>query len=262
VRTCETLQTCPNGGILQYCSTYEDGACEEVEYVVAGASFACASCSDCGSASQGAKKSCTGGFPSPPADASVSPPDAGELACPPLTNLDGFTPTYKPPAAHQNACSQANIDNFRDFCLGTGNQAACQSFLATAAGKTCANCILTPATAATLGPLIDHTAQGYVTVNTAGCIALEQGNDTCAKATDALSQCDDAACVNCKITDDASLAAFNECTSLAETQVCASYVAPAACANALVDAGVCPSANSGDFTSQYNAVVPIFCLTH
>src|SRR5262249_43300772 len=112
-------------------------------------------------------------------------------------NMKTFTPSYKPAAAHKDACSQTNIDNFRTFCLGTGDAQACQSFLATAAGKTCAQCILTQPTAVALGPLIDHTSQGFVSLNTAGCLEIAQGNNTCAKAISALSQCDDAACVNC-----------------------------------------------------------------
>ena len=187
--------------------------------------------------------------------------DQGETStCASLTDLGTFTPSYKPPAAHQNACSQTNIDNFRTFCLGTGDAQACQSFLATAAGKACAQCILTQPTAAALGPLVDHTSQGFVSLNTAGCLALAQGNDTCAKAISALSQCDDAACVNCKVTDDQSLADLDACTAAAEQEVCSSYVQAAGCADLLKGPEHPASACLGtDFTSGYNTLAPLFC---
>jgi hypothetical protein len=181
--------------------------------------------------------------------------------CAALSSVGSFTPTYKPAAAHQDACTQGNIDNFRTFCLGTGDANACQSFLATTAGKTCAQCILTQPTAAALGPLIDHTSQGFVSLNTAGCLQIAQGNDTCAKAISALSQCDDAACVNCKVTDDASLQALNDCTNVADQAACAQYTGPAGCADQAAEAGTAGQCFAGnDFTSGYNSIVPIFCL--
>jgi hypothetical protein len=225
----------------------------------------------------GCSSSSSGGTPGGD-DASVGAPDAKKEAttsssggdgsddaapaCVALTDIGSFTPSYKPAAAHKDACTQQNIDNFRTFCLGTGDAQACQSFLATAAGKTCAQCILTQPTAAALGPLIDHTSQGFVSLNTAGCLEIAQGNNTCAKAISALSQCDDAACVNCKVTDDASLQELNACTGVSEQGACAQYVQPAQCADQAAEAGnagVCLSGN--DFTSGYNAIVPIFCLT-
>jgi hypothetical protein len=191
----------------------------------------------------------------------AAPPDGGQ--CVALSNLAGFTPSFTPPSgAHQGKCTQAQIDNFRTFCLGTGDAQACQSFLATAEGKTCAQCILTQPTAATLGPLVDHTSEGFVSLNTAGCVALlEPCNEKCARDIVALSQCDDAACVNCKVTDDASLAALNACTATAESCVCKPYVQPASCADLLKGsdhpASVC--FNGTDFTGGYNALVPLFC---
>src|SRR5262249_16889175 len=126
--------------------------------------------------------------------------DGGGGACVALASVGSFTPSYKPPSgAHQNKCTSQQIDDFHTFCLGTGDGNGCQSFLATAEGKTCAQCILTQPTAAAYGPLVDHTSEGFVSLNTAGCIALmEPCNEQCAKDITALSQCDDAACVNCK----------------------------------------------------------------
>jgi hypothetical protein len=191
-----------------------------------------------------------------------TPPDAAAGACVALTSLSGFQPAYKPPSgAHQGKCTQKLIDDFRTACLGTGDQFACQALLATADGKTCADCILTPPTAPALGPLVDHPAQGFVSPNVAGCIVLlEPCNEQCSKDLDALLQCDNAACVSCKVTDDASLQALNACTATADSCVCGPYAQPASCADLLKGpdhpASVCLA---GDFTAFYDALVPIFC---
>jgi hypothetical protein len=263
---CEPATQCGPGNptVFEVCTADISGTC--IVYAASGgASFACRSCRDCTSARANVLATVCGGTPNPGPQPSPPPPppvvDASvPLACPPLASIGNFTPTWKPPAAHQSACSQANIDNFEKFCLGTGDQQTCNSFLATAAGKTCANCILTPATAAAWGPLIDHSAQGFVSLNTPGCLALKQGNDTCAKALSADEQCTDAACVNCRVTDEASLLDFDACVSAAKGQACAAYAKAASCADAPIAAGLCPSEDAGDFAAGYEKLVPIFCL--
>jgi hypothetical protein len=196
------------------------------------------------------------------------PLDGGGAFCVAPSTLPGFTPAWSPPAPHQNACTQQNIDDFRQFCLGAGNANACNSFLATAAGKACAACILTPATATAPGPLVDHSAsQGYVSLNTAGCVALATGDTSatgCGAKLAASEQCDDVACINCQVTGDpATLAALEQCDSDAEAGACASYAAAAKCGDAIAEAGTagnqCITGN--DFDTGYNAIVPMFCLT-
>jgi hypothetical protein len=259
---CVKPQPCANGQQIQECYEFQGTTCVSEYYQVGSAVFPCDSCNgDCSSALAKANAVCPVSKPPPPpppppgADASVPP------QCGPVT-VSNFAPSWQPPNAHQNACTQKNIDDFRTFCLGTGDAQACQSFLATAAGKACAQCILTAPTAATLGPLVDHSAQGYVSLNVAGCVALRQGNDTCAKVLSALEQCDDAACVNCKVVDDASLLALNQCIAIAKSQTCATYAGPATCADPLFKSGQCPSDDpAGDFTSGYNQLAPMFCLS-
>jgi hypothetical protein len=163
---------------------------------------------------------------------------------------------------HQGKCTPQDIDDFHRFCLGSGDQQACASFLAKASGKTCAQCLLSPPTAATLGPLVDHTAQGFVSLNTTGCIALlEPCNEQCAKDVVALAQCTDAACVNCKVTSGASLDELNACTAAADACACRSYAVKAACADLLTGAdhpaAACVAGN--DFDSGYAFLAPLFC---
>jgi len=82
------------------------------------------------------------------ADTGPAGDSPGPMNCTPLDTVAGFTPKWTPPAAHKDVCSQQNIDDFRKFCLGTGDANACNSFLATQTGKACAACILTAPTAA------------------------------------------------------------------------------------------------------------------
>jgi hypothetical protein len=199
--------------------------------------------------------------PPPPSD---SGPDSGTgTACVALDSVGTFTPTYKPPSgAHQGKCTQQQIDDFRRFCLGTGDQQACQTFLAKAEGKACAQCIVSPPSGPTLGPLIDHAAQGFVSVNTTGCVALlEPCNEQCAKDITALSQCDDAACVSCKVTDPASLQALNACTQAADNCACRDYALKGACGELLVgpDHPAAKCFSGATFDDGYNVLVPLFC---
>jgi hypothetical protein len=179
-------------------------------------------------------------------------------------DVGGFQPSWKPPTAlHQAKCTQQGINDFHIFCLGGGDQAACQSFLATAAGKACAACIVTPATAASFGPLVDHSGEGYVSINVAGCVAaLEPCNESCARDMLAADQCKDTACSSCKVIDSQSLAERNACSDWsASCGGCRDYGRRAACKDMLVGdmhpAAVCNSKNT--FDELYATIVPLFC---
>jgi hypothetical protein len=187
--------------------------------------------------------------------------DAGGTCSPHDAN---FVPTWKPPAPiHQGKCTQQQIDDFHRFCLGSGDAVACQSFLSTAGAKDCAGCILTQPTANVYGPLIDHTTQGFVSPNVAGCVAaLEPCNESCGQALEARAQCDEAACNSCTVTDGESLKALNACTDWADKcGSCTDYARKAACENELTGndhpASVCFHGNN--FDESYAAIVPIFC---
>jgi hypothetical protein len=181
--------------------------------------------------------------------------------------VNGFTPRWSPPAAHQDACTQQNIDDFRKLCLGTGDATGCNDFLGTAAGKACAQCILTPPTLAALGPLIDHSS--FVSLNTAGCVALATGDFSqsgCSANMLALSQCEAAACVGCEEPADVLVSGqVEQCESDADRGACRPYAEQAKCSDALADAGTSAEkacfAGATDFDTGYKAIVPMFCLS-
>jgi hypothetical protein len=197
----------------------------------------------------------------------VQPVDAS--ACQP-GDLRTFHPDGYHPAsgAWQGVCP---VDGFNDAIQGFF--ASCLSTLATTdlcsafrtQYATCFDCILTPESAATYGPIIDHG--GFVTGNVAGCIELSGTADTgagdlpCAEAVQARTGCELAACqANCPVHDAASLASYDTCADQADKGGCQSYLAAASCEDGVADAGG-PATDCllQDFKSFYDAVVPRFC---
>jgi hypothetical protein len=228
--------------------------------------FGCSSSSSPASSDDGGVGTPEGGKK----DSGIGAADDGSadaaLNCNPVNPATGgFQPKWHPPSGHKDACSQTNIDNFLKFCFGAGDQTACQSFLAGAEGKTCAQCILTPATAAAPGPLVDHPGQGFASLNFAGCLAIAQQDDKCAQSFNALQQCDDAACAACVVPNDPnnpnSLDPLNQCQNQAESTVCQTYGTAAQCAQDAAEAGRAGEClNFSTFEEGYAKIVPVFCL--
>jgi hypothetical protein len=191
--------------------------------------------------------------------------DPSPCCCPGPTT--GFKPTWKPPAAHQDACTQAQIDGFYKGCIKTGaTQQTCAPYgtNGTSSNQACAKCLFTASTASAYGPLID--VGGVVELNIAGCIAIDEGKldgSGCGGAYQANSQCEDAMCKsNCPVTDDATFAAYQACVQQADATECQAYSNGAACAAAIEEAGA-PGAScvsTQTFDDGYKAMAPIFCL--
>jgi hypothetical protein len=174
-------------------------------------------------------------------------------------------PYHPAAAAYQGACTADQIREFYDDCFGPdAGTATCAAFSSDAGTSACAACILTPDTASTYGPLVDHHGT-FITSNVAGCIQLILPGDlSCATAEAALVGCELAACeANCPVSDSATRAAYDACTSQADGAGCQSYGQMASCVQSLEDAG--PNAASPvencslPFDAFYQAVVPIFC---
>ncbi|MGH7298106.1 MAG: hypothetical protein ACRELB_24415 [Polyangiaceae bacterium] len=194
-------------------------------------------------------------------------PDAGG-ACAPGNVSTYQAGTYHPASgAWQGACvPDANGDPITAFyneCLGPeASIEHCNAYRETYAA--CSACLLTPPTAAKYGPLIDHGA--FVTANVAGCLELagdEQPDASqlfCASAVQALDGCETAACdANCPVHDAASLSAYEDCATTAETGGCQTFTTAAECATAEQDAGTLGAACLADFQTFYQVVAPVFC---
>ena len=123
----------------------------------------------------------------------------------------------------------------------------------------CADCILTPAGSARLGPIVDYG--GFVGKNVAGCIELaDPGSLPCATAVQALTGCELKACsANCPVGDAPSLAAYYQCADYADGTGCATYSAMASCEGAELDGGAASICGNAAFKDFYDAVVPLFC---
>lgn len=189
---------------------------------------------------------------------------SADLCTPPATVQ--YTKKWIPPHPHQNACSQANIDLYFKVCLGTqaDGGAACKSYEATPAGKTCEACLL-PSTVTNLGALVPDGH--FVSPNVAGCIAILQGTVTdgagCASANLYDTECGQAACGACSQDANSTVDQINNCDNAATSGACAAeFAADQACQNGLADGGTAAAVctQGTDFPSAFNIIAPIFCL--
>jgi hypothetical protein len=149
------------------------------------------------------------------------------------------------------------IQDYYDACFGAGKDASkCAMF--PASHQDCADCILTADTAKRYGPLV--VSGGFVQVNFAACIEVSDPDGLlCAKAVQALSDCELSACrANCPVSDSFSLTAYDSCASLADTMGCAAYRSAASCFSAELEGGL-PAACNASFKDFYDAIVPLFC---
>jgi hypothetical protein len=173
--------------------------------------------------------------------------------------------TYQSAVAPSAACLGADggetWDAFFDACLGPDkSKTSCDAFTATPSNAACAACVLTSYTSSSLGPIIDYG--DFVGGNVAGCIELTTPTDlACAEKVQALTNCEIAACeANCPVSDEASLAARESCTSNVDAVGCYSFNQSASsCRAAEDDAGVASPCMDGAFKDFYEAVVPLFC---
>jgi hypothetical protein len=186
------------------------------------------------------------------------------LVCAP-GDVSSFTPSHHPANPHRGACTQRLIDDFYSACLGLDSILPCSVFFAADADalhKACADCILTPSTAPTYGPVISK--KGTVDLNVAGCMELADSVNglACGMAYDASNQCVDAACAaTCPVTDEASLQRYQACVQQASASGCLNYTQAAKCADAEADGGPASICFSGQtFQDLYNNIVPLFCL--
>src|SRR4029077_20819097 len=124
-------------------------------------------------------------------------------------------------------------------------------FLSAPANARCAKCLLTPDSANSYGPLIDHGT--FLTTNVAGCIELTDPMAiSCAKSVEALAGCELYACeANCTVHDPASRMEYDQCASEADHSGCASYARSAACLVSVPDAGQAGKCLASTFSEFY-----------
>jgi hypothetical protein len=197
------------------------------------------------------------------ADIGLGPLDGG--ACTP-GDVRTFVPAAYRPAtpAWQDVCTAAQLAAFYTACIDSGpdsgTPASCTAFSQSdPTNAACAACILTPDSMSNYGPLIDHGT--FITENVGGCIELTDPSGlVCAKAQQALSGCELAACeANCPVHDDATRDAFDQCADDAASMGCEMFSDQASCALGIAEAGSSMGCVSSTFIDFYYAVVPLFC---
>jgi len=170
---------------------------------------------------------------------------------------------------HQNICTPNAIDAIYEHCFDPTIASSLACGNDSVAYAACFTCILTPADASHLGPLLDDST-GWVRPNVAGCIELSDQSTqglACAKGVQVLASCELAACeANCPVTGYGSgSSAYVECAQQADATGCEPFVSAASCAS--LDAGV-GTADASDsiagclqtsFEAFYRYAVPLFC---
>jgi hypothetical protein len=186
-------------------------------------------------------------------------------SCHPSAVLTYVPSTYRTAEAPSTACLGADggstVEDFFDACLGPNKSTdACNDYNAVPSNAACAACVLTPYNADRLGPILDYGE--FVGGNVAGCIERTAPADlSCARAVQALTDCEVAACqANCPVADTTSLTAREACSTAADANGCSSYLAvAAACRSTEADAGLALPCTNVAFKDFFDAVVPYFC---
>jgi hypothetical protein len=209
-------------------------------------------------------------LPAPPA---TDAGDAGVVgsSCHPGSVATYVPPTYVPAApVGQGVCVPGDggvdpIQLYYDDCVApTGTRSACDGFAQISPEfASCQACIVSMQSAGAYGPLI--FADGFVKANVAGCVEVESPSDlACAKAQQALFECELAACsANCPVVDSASLAQYETCSGQADDAGCQAYYSAAQCLrsddDASADGGGSSPCEALTFEAFYESVVPVFC---
>lgn len=151
----------------------------------------------------------------------------------------------------------SDLQAFYDACIAQGLVSPdCLTFESDAGS--CAQCILSPETATSWGPVVVRNS--IPTLNVGGCMALVQSDassTSCAQKASDEQGCEQLACDNvCPFTVDAGELAYQQCTELAATTECRSYL-NAECDAA--DAGVQVCVPSALDRNTFAAMAAVFC---
>jgi hypothetical protein len=161
--------------------------------------------------------------------------------------------TFRPPvAAHQGACTRAQISQYVSGCGETGNASGCSVFRT--GNKDCTACIETPVDAPSWGAVV--IARNFEFFNVPGCIMLVDAADmTCAAALENQVLCAAGACPSC-----GSPESFSACASNAGALSCGAYTRSAnECTPLLADAGKGACSGFDNDDAELLALTTLFC---
>lgn len=156
----------------------------------------------------------------------------------------------------KGACTSSDIAGFITACDSPpATMAACNMWFQSAS-PTCLTCLgATDAGISRTGGLDTDYQGNFIGANLAGCVAIEDGNTTCASAYEDALQCFEAAgCGSCNTSTQAQQC---ETTIFANGGACHGYIAPyqSACMADLVPDGGTFYGSCGDDT----AVLSVIC---
>lgn len=157
------------------------------------------------------------------------------LVCAPVLPDAWAPPAFEPPVIGNTSCTPQQIQTFYDACFSaSATQTACDSFYNARVNAVCDACMYTPFGQAPPRGAILQLENGVLDTNYSGCMALIDGDLSetgCAAKVQAAANCENAACAeNCPLdnsstaAENASVNAFNACTSKADDVVCDSEI--------------------------------------
>jgi len=185
------------------------------------------------------------------------PTDGGawDASCGPRL-ADVWAPSWRPPRAMPQACTDAQIETEFTLCESdsTYSANACAAFNRDVANAACRRCLYTTEDEDAYGPFV-YLRNRVLRINVPGCIALADGKlgaSACGAQLHAFQACGDAACMTtCAAFDD-----FNDCVAQAEDGVCRPYRLDSACGDR---ATYVPCLDYGTFADYYRGVAKLFC---
>jgi hypothetical protein len=186
----------------------------------------------------------------PPADAAIF--DGG--SCRPQSAA-GFSPTWKPPQAMLNACSDQQITQQFRVCHGaSADSAQCATFNRDPTNLRCRSCLYSTEDESAYGPMV-ILKNRVVTANVAGCLALVDGNfgdAGCGAGLQAFETCKAAVCIPACTTYEA----YEQCSRAPAAAECARFEDDSACTGPSTY-DVC--LNPTTFEEYFSALGRLFC---
>jgi hypothetical protein len=174
--------------------------------------------------------------------------------------LGSWAPTHHgAQPAQASACTAAMIADFYASCLApSANGSACDQSWGSGedlAHATCQNCLVTPSSNLTWGPVVNYGSS--VSVNVAGCIELrDPGSAACATSVQQADECEHQACdAPCP-----ALADFESCVAAVDQGACATYSQGAMCEASEADGGPAQACVAGaTFEDLFTVAASVFC---
>jgi hypothetical protein len=191
--------------------------------------------------------------------AETDAPVSTDAGCLPLS-VNGTSP-FVAPSPPQSVCTLTQIqDLYADCWASSATTTACNAFYGDPSNSPCIRCMITPSSAVTWGAVVVF-GDNYGYANLGGCLALLTGNagpGSCARAVEALQQCEESSCHTGCPTGNSPEAGtiLAQCHAEARTSTCSSAEQAVSCESASQNSGC----DFADFQADFIGIGEILCV--